>query len=89
MSFKDFEIVQYLGKEEGNCIFKVKKKKDGLLYLLKNFNLTLLDKKHQQNAINETKILSLLKHPNIIEYKESFYDKPSNTLNLVMNSKFI
>ena len=85
MSLKELEIVQYLGKEEGNCIFKVKKKKDGELYLLKNFNFNLLDKKQQQNAINETRILSLLKHPNIIEYKDSFFDKPSNTLNLLMD----
>ena len=86
ISLKDFEIVQFLGKEEQkNCIYKVKKKKDGLLCLLKNFNFKIFDKIQKHNDINEAKILSLLKHPNIIEYKKSFYDKPSNSLNLVMN----
>ena len=64
-------------------ILKVKKKNDDSLYLLKTFYLSLLDKKSKQRAINEIKIISSLKHPNIVEFKESFFDKSSNTLNLV------
>ena len=80
MSFNDFEIIQYWGNQEESAIFKVKSKTDNLIYLLKNVKL---NKKTKENVINEIKILSLLNHPNIIKLNEKFYDKSSNSLNLV------
>ena len=80
MSLNNFEIIQYLGNQEESAIFKVKRKKDSLIYLLKNVKL---NKKTKENVINEIKILSLLNHPNIIKLNEKFYDKSSNSLNLV------
>ena len=84
MSLNDFDIINNLAFEEKYAILKVKRKKDGLIYLIKNVNFILLDKEGKQNAINEIKILSSLHHPNIIEFKEAFYDEPSNSLNLVL-----
>ena len=83
MSLNDFEVIKILEKGNKISILKVKKKNDDSLYLLKTFYLSLLDKKSKQRAINEIKIISSLKHPNIVEFKESFFDKSSNTLNLV------
>lgn len=76
-------MIKILEKRNNISILKVKRKKDDSLYLLKTFHLSLLDKKGKQRAINEIKIISSLKHPNIVEFKESFFDKSSNTLNLV------
>ena len=84
MSLNDFYIINNLAFEKNYAILKVKRKKDGLIYLIKNVNFKLLDKKGKQNAINEIEILSSLHHPNIIEFKEAFYDEPSNSLNLVL-----
>ena len=86
MSLNDFEIVKYLNNEENVSIIKVKRKKDGQFYILKNLKFQLLDKKLKEKVLNDIKLLSSLNHPNIIQFKESFFDKPSNTLNLVMES---
>ena len=85
MSLKDFAIIQYLIKEEKSSLIKVKRKKDGIFYLLKKINFKLLTQKEKQNALKEEKILSKLNHPNIIKLYQSFYDQPSNTLNLIMD----
>ena len=85
MSLKDFEIIQCLTKEQKGSLLKIKGKKNDLYYLLKIVNLNSLSKIEKQNSFNEPKILSTLKHPNIIEYKQSFFDKLTNTLNLVMD----
>ena len=83
MSLNDFEIIQNIGNEEKSSIFKVKRKKDGLFYSLKNIKFQTLEKNEKENAINEIKLLSTLKHPNIIEFRKAFFDKPSNSLNLI------
>ena len=85
MSLKDFEIIQCLRNEQKGSLLKIKGKKNDLYYLLKIVNLNSLSKIEKQNSFNEPKILSTLKHPNIIEYKQSFFDKLTNTLNLVMD----
>ena len=38
----------------------------------------------QSNALNEIRILSAISHPNIVEYKESFFDEEDKTLCIVM-----
>lgn len=49
------------------------------MVILKN-----LSDKERENAINEVRILASVKHPNIISYKESFLDKESESLCIVM-----
>lgn len=83
MSLNDFEILQKLGNEEKSSIFKVKRKKDGLIYILKTVMLQSLDKSEKQSSINEIKIVSSLSHPNINEFKEAFFDKFSKSLNII------
>jgi NIMA (never in mitosis gene a)-related kinase 1/4/5 len=39
-----------------------------------------LNDKEKENAINEVRILASIKHPNVISYKEAFFDEPSSTL---------
>lgn len=83
MSLNDFEILQKLGNEEKSSILKVKRKKDGLIYILKTVKLQSLDKSEKQSSINEIKIVSSLSHPNINEFKEAFFDKFSKSLNII------
>ena len=42
-----------------------------------------LNKKEKKNALNEVRILASINHPNIISYKEAFFDE-SGSLCLVM-----
>ena len=81
---KDFEVLKHLGNE-GNCsILKVKRKKDGNIYFLKSTLINKSEEDDKKSAIKEIKILSSLNHPNIIKFKEAFYDKSSKSINLVL-----
>jgi NIMA (never in mitosis gene a)-related kinase len=51
---------------------------------MKQVKIVGLSKKERNNAFNEVRILASLSHKNIIGYKEAFYDKSSETLNIVM-----
>lgn len=43
-----------------------------------------LSEREKQNALNEIRLLASIKHPNIVEYKESFIDEYEKCLCLVM-----
>jgi len=43
-----------------------------------------LNEKEKKNALNEVRLIASIRHPNIIEYKESFIEDKSQTLCLVM-----
>ena len=43
-----------------------------------------LSVKEKENALNEVRILASINHPNIIGYKEVFFDDESSSLCLVM-----
>ncbi len=43
-----------------------------------------LSSREKENALNEVRILASINHPNIIGYKEAFFDDASNCLCIVM-----
>ena len=43
-----------------------------------------MSEKEKKNAFNEVRILASIEQPNIIAYKEAFFDENLNTLNIVM-----
>ena len=51
---------------------------------MKIVKLNQLNTKEQENALNEIRILASISHPNIIAYKEAFFDENTRTLNIVM-----
>ena len=84
MSLKDFIIGKLLGKGVFGSVSLVTRKRDGNIYAMKRVNIGKLNKKEKESALNEIRILASLSHPNIIGYKEAFFDEHSNTLNIVM-----
>ena len=40
--------------------------------------------KEKENALNEVRILASIDHPNVIAYKEAFFEESSQTLCIVM-----
>ena len=82
MLLNDYEIVRIYEHNENNSLMKVKGKNDSH-YLLKKILLKSVDKKEKSNFINEIKLLNSLKHPNILEFKKSFLDKRTNSLNIL------
>lgn len=85
MSLSDFEIMKELGKGAFASVFKCKRIKDGNIYAMKRVNFWNMNSKERDNALNEIRILASVQHPNIIGYKESFYDEKTKTLNIIMD----
>jgi NIMA (never in mitosis gene a)-related kinase len=85
MSLKDFEIGKELGKGAFGSVSICKRKEDGKVYAMKRVKISQLSTKERENALNEVRILASLSHPNIIGYKDSFFDEESKTLNIVMD----
>jgi NIMA (never in mitosis gene a)-related kinase len=84
MSLKDFELLKELGKGAFGTVCLCKRKEDGNIYAIKRVKISQLNKKEQENSLNEVRILASISHPNIIGYKEAFFDDDSKTLNMVM-----
>ena len=81
---KNFEIGKVLGKGSFGSVCIVTRKQDKKIYAMKRFNLCNSPKNEIESALNEVRLLYSLNHPNIIGYKDAFYDNPSFSLNIVM-----
>jgi NIMA (never in mitosis gene a)-related kinase len=84
MSLTEFEVLDKLGKGAFASVYKVRRKKDSQIYAMKRVNFGTMKTKEKDNALNEVRILASVQHPNIIGYKESFYDDQTKTLNIIM-----
>lgn len=60
------------------------RKSDGAVYAMKKVKMEKLSEKEKSNALNEVRILASIQHPNIIGYKEAFFEDSSNCLYVVM-----
>merc|ERR1719160_2158342 len=56
---------------------------EGKLYVMKIIDMSSMDRKQRRDAINEVRVLSCLKHPYIVSYRESFSE--NSTLAIVMD----
>ena len=83
-SMSDFKIERQLGKGSFSCVYLVTRKADQKIYALKSVTMDKLTKKEQQNSVNEVRILASVSHPNVIGYREAFWDDNAQTLNIVM-----
>ena len=83
-TLEDLTIEKVIGKGSFGSVFLVKRKLDQKLYALKSVFLEKLDKKEQENSVNEVRLLASISHPNVISYKEAFFDERNNTLNIIM-----
>ncbi len=81
---ENFQLGEKLGSGAFGSVYKVKRKEDSKIYAMKIVKISLLGAKERENALNEIRILYSLTHPNIIGYKEAFYDENAKTLNIVM-----
>lgn len=77
---KDFQILAKLGEGAYSTVYKVKRLTDGEIYALKKVKLLNLKEKEKQNALNEIRLLASIRHPNIICYKEAFFEEKNNFL---------
>lgn len=83
MSLTNFEILSEIGAGAYSNVFKVRRLADQQIYALKKVKMHKLNKTEKNNALNEIRILASIHHPNIISYKEAFFEESGN-LCLVM-----
>ena len=83
-SFNDFEFIRTLGKGAFSTVYLVRRKIDQKQYALKSIIMEKLKENEQQNNVNEIRILASISHPNVIGYKEAFFNDKNKTLNIVM-----
>ncbi|KAK6177132.1 hypothetical protein SNE40_015298 [Patella caerulea] len=73
MSLDDFTRLKVIGKGSYGEVWLTTYKKDRRKqYVLKKMNLQRASKRERKSAEQEAKLLSKLKHPNIVSYKDSF-----------------
>ena len=84
MSLENFILGKILGKGSYGSVRIVERKEDHKTYAMKSVVINILTEKEKLNSFNEVRLLASLKHQNIIDYKESFFDEISKTLNIVM-----
>ena len=83
-SIRDFKKEKVLGTGSFGSVYLVRRRQDNKIYALKTVNLEKLNKKEQENSVNEVRILASVNHPNVIGYKEAFWDDDKSSLNIVM-----
>ena len=83
-SLSDFKKEKVIGKGSFGSVYLVRRLADNKIYALKTVNLDKLNKKEQENSVNEVRILASIKNQFVIGYKEAFLDDSNNTLNIVM-----
>ena len=76
MSLDNFEVEKKLSQH----IYKVRRIQDNKIYALKKATIDDLSQKEIQNAINEVRFLASIRHPNVVSYKEAFYDPNSRSI---------
>lgn len=86
-SINDFEMMGKLGEGSFGTVFKVRRRGnfysvDNNIYVMKMIKISQMDKRGQQESINEVRILASLDNPYIVKYFDSFVEK--NTLHIIM-----
>lgn len=53
---------------------------------MKKVKMQKLSSKEKDNSLNEVRILASISHPNVIGYKEAFFEDTTNCLCVVMEN---
>lgn len=81
-SLTDFVILSDIAKGSNGKIYKVRTKNNDNIYIMKKIDLSGMNKRTQEEAIREAKILRKVSHPHIIKFYASFFEK--NCLYIIM-----
>ena len=83
---KLFIFVSIAGEGSFSEVYRVKRKSDGTVYAMKKVKMGKLSAKEKENSLNEVRILASVNHPNVIGYKEAFFEEGTNCLCVVMEN---
>lgn len=69
---ENYSKIKKIGEGSFGQALLVKRKKDGRQFVIKEINVSKMDRKGREEARREVKVLSQMKHPNIVSYQDSF-----------------
>lgn len=75
-----------IGEGSFSEVYLVLRVSDNQVYAMKKVKLQKLSSKEMANALNEVRILASISHPNVIGYKEAFFEDSTNCLCIVMEN---
>lgn len=89
INLRQYAKVRELGKGSHGVCQVVRQITSGKLFVMKEVDLSGLDKKMQQSSMNESLVLCTMNHPNIIRYEgsavtDSGRDREETALNILM-----
>lgn len=73
-------MVRKLGEGAYSSVYKVHRASDSTDYAMKSIKMGNLSTKEQENAVNEVRFLASLSSPEIVAYKEAFYEEKTGIL---------
>ncbi|XP_073769457.1 serine/threonine-protein kinase Nek5 isoform X6 [Danio rerio] len=78
-----YEVIRQIGQGAfGKALLVKRRRGDEQLYVIKEISLTQLSARDKEASRKEVTLLSKMKHPNIVAFHESFYDR--NRLYILM-----
>jgi NIMA (never in mitosis gene a)-related kinase len=70
-----YRKIKVVGKGSFGHAVLVQSLVDRKLYIMKIINVSSMDRKQKEEALNEVHVLKAMRHPYIVTYRESFMDK--------------
>ena len=80
---ENYEFLGNIGQGMSGKVYKARHKVENRFYAIKKLNFNEINEKERIAIQDEVNLLKQLKHPNIVTYKDSFFDS-DNCLNIVM-----
>lgn len=74
MDLSNYEIIEEIGQGMFSIVYKVREKLSGEFYAMKKIEYDRLKPKEKDYAKAEIRILKKISHPNIIKFKDSFFE---------------
>jgi len=74
-NMENYRKVEIVGKGSFGCAVLVQNVHDRKYYIMKIIDVSKMDRKQKEEALNEVTFLKAMRHPYIITYRESFMDK--------------
>ena len=75
INMENYEKVKSIGRGAYGTVYLCRRITDGCLFIIKQIPVEEMSREERQAAMNEVKVLSMLKHPNIIAYFDSFFEE--------------
>eukprot|EP00801_Mesodinium_rubrum_P000640 Mrub_00640.p1 GENE.Mrub_00640~~Mrub_00640.p1 ORF type:complete len:668 (-),score=115.52 Mrub_00640:5-2008(-) len=72
---KRWKIIKVVGNGSFGHAVLVQSVQDKKLYIMKIIDVSKMDRKQKEEALNEVHVLKAMRHPYIVTYRESFMDK--------------